>query len=247
MWHKNNAKLQIIYYTITSKHQVFGNEMRELFFHGKIDYLLANVLILKKTKSNKSILNIFIMGHFRYLFMALVVSLLFPAANAGAQALSNGFAHEAIYYKAETKDGRSSSSTFVYDKKYFNTFATELDRLTPYDVVKGVVVTYVAMQGNDINIYATCDRVAAFRLNLFGNQIAENAKKEIAQDLYDIFDELGTDDLGNTVVDKMVQLGINVKYKFFTQDQRSPLMTITLSGQYIERVGEGREYLHNSY
>jgi hypothetical protein len=50
----------------------FEMKCESCFFHGKIDYLRANVLILKKTKSNKSLLNIFIMGHFRYLFMALM-------------------------------------------------------------------------------------------------------------------------------------------------------------------------------
>lgn len=141
-------------------------------------------------------------------------------------------------------DGSSKASyddyqekDFVYNQEFFNLFIGYLDASTPFDTGNGIVISGVDMSDGDISINVTVSKLMGDYLSYFNEDVSDIMKQSLAQGLYDLFNEVGTDDEGNTIVEKMVELDINVNLEFKVEGESKKVMSIHPPAEYIESAG----------
>lgn len=146
-------------------------------------------------------------------------------------------------------DGYAISSVdadepFVFDRDFFELFVMYMNNSTPYELTSGIEISSVTLDDNGINLNATCDEFMAYGLSYLNEEQIDQLKAIMAGGMCEIFQMFGEDDEGDTIIDKMKKLDINMNYNFYIKDQDTPVTSISLTAQYIYKVGRQNMALH---
>ena len=171
--------------------------------------------------------------HFFY-YIAVIAIVFISSFDSSASTCPHG-----TFYDGNSKTSYDDiqEKDFVYNQEFFDLFIGYLDASTPFDTGNGIVISGVDMSDGDISISVTVSKLMGDYLNYFNEDVSDIMKQSLAQGLYDLFNDLGTDDEGNTIIDKMVELDINVNLDFKVEGESKKVMWIHLPAEYIESAG----------
>jgi len=144
---------------------------------------------------------------------------------------------------AVTDDGVEAS--FVYDKDFVELLVTLLDAYTPYEAGSGLTLSSVSMTGGDININATVSRAVGLKLKSKGLDEIDSLKHDMAVMIYSLFAQLGPDDNGDSLVQKMQDYGIGVNYNFYVDGEELPVLVMALAAGYINAAGSQDQMVYS--
>lgn len=187
----------------------------------------------------------------RNLFFALCFSFI-VSVSVAAEPLSGGKS-SSVANRLEMPDTgmgeavAAGGSSVEYTRASFDSLVELMNCVAPYmeNVVEGMSLSGVKMEGDNININYTCTRLIAYAISLAGNDEEKLMKEESAKAIYALLNGMGNDDLGVNMVDEMVSLGLKVNYNFYLNDSEELFKTITISAMEIKDAGKVKENLYS--
>lgn len=159
---------------------------------------------------------------------ALVAVLIISSFSASAERIN------------EVKDRTLDKSYgFVYDKLTVQTIIKYINYCAPYTLDKDYELTSLDMDvDNDvINFNTTVDYATCVAIEELDDDTLKALESAIAASLYDMFESLGLDDNGDSIMDFMQDSDIKVNYNFYIKGIGVPVKTFKINPQLIERVG----------
>lgn len=125
---------------------------------------------------------------------------------------------------------------YVYDRDFFEMLVMFMNSTTPYNMGSGIEITSVTLDGNAININTTFDESITKYLSCFDEEQIEQLRETMTNSVCEFFLIYGEDDEGDTIIEKMKELGITLNYNIFIEGDETPAKTISLIVQHIHQM-----------
>ena len=129
------------------------------------------------------------------------------------------------------------AAQFIYNKDNMGLIIAYMNVFTPYTLDEDFELTSVSMEDDEININTTCDYYTALAISQLDEEQHDYLEQLMAAALYEIFNAMGLDDNGDSMIAKMDELDITVNYNFYIEGFELPVKTLTFDAQFIERAG----------
>ena len=129
------------------------------------------------------------------------------------------------------------AAQFIFNKDNMGLIIAYMNVFTPYALDEDFELSSVNMEDDEININTTCDYYTALALNQLDEEQHEYLEQIMAAALYEIFNAMGLDDNGDSMIAKMDELDITVNYNFYIEGFDLPVKTLSFNAQFIERAG----------
>lgn len=178
-----------------------------------------------------------------YLFAFCCAAFLFSNSASGAN--SNEYTYDETNEFEMQAYGENEgidlySQPFEYSIETINQYVELMNCAIPYidSEDEGLALSSIKMEGDDINFNFTCDYENACSIYMVEcDQIEEvtTAFNEFVCEFFSMFDE---DDYGNSLLDKIATLGLNVNYNFYFDDQESLIKTFTVTAKNIQAFSD---------
>jgi len=131
----------------------------------------------------------------------------------------------------------SEDELFVYDEENMDLMVSYLNIFTPYTLDEDIELSSIDMTDKEININTTCDYNTALEFEIIDVEYHEHLEQVMAAALYELFNAMGPDDNGDSMIAKMIEYDITVNYNFYIKGFDVPVKTLSFSARTLEHAG----------